>query len=331
MARKPRALIKGGIYHVTSRGNERQAIFRDDQDREQFLESVADSAVIDQVRVYLYCLMPNHFHLLVETPQGNLDRFMGRLLTGYTVYFNRRHQRVGHLMQGRYGAQVVEGNDYLLKLSRYIHLNPVQVHDIREWPLTERLRLLRNYRWSSFREYAGTAKLSGWLAMGPVLAMIAGGNAANQNKTYAHYVESGLAKTDDDFVRLMDERGVAIGSDSFIETIKNLHGQKAAESLKREDVSFRQIRIHKSVTEVEAAVQEIIGDRWGQFEAYKAGRVVRGFTAWALRKYAGLTQREIADRVRVGTGSAVSHMIRSAMGSSEVVAWQQALDSRFKG
>ena len=160
MARKPRALITGGIYHVTSRGNERQAIFRDDRDREQFLENLADSAAIYQVRVYLYCLMPNHFHLLVETPQGNLDRFMGRLLTGYTVYFNRRHQRVGHLMQGRYGAQVVEGNDYLLKLSRYIHLNPVQVHDISEWPLTERLRLLRDYRWSSFQESGGPGKRS---------------------------------------------------------------------------------------------------------------------------------------------------------------------------
>lgn len=331
MARKPRALIKGGIYHVTSRGNERQAIFRDDRDRERFLDSLADSAATYQVRIYLYCLMPNHLHLLVETPLGNLDRFMGSLLTGYTVYFNRRHQRVGHLMQGRYGAQVVEGNEYLLKLSRYIHLNPVQIYKIRELPLNERLRLLRDYRWSSFREYVGKAKPSGWLAMEPVLAMVEGGLTAGQSKAYARYVEAGLAKTDEEFVRLMGERGVAIGSDPFVETVKNLHGQKAAELLKREDVSFRQIRIRKSVKEVESAVREVVGDRWEQFEAYKAGRVVRGFTAWALRKYAGLTQREIAGRVGVKTGSAVSHMIGGALAAPEAEAWCQALDSRFKG
>ena len=100
-------MIEGGIYHITSRGNDRQTIFRDAQDRERFLERLADSAQDYQVRIYLFCLMPNHVHLLLETPLGNLDRFMGSLLTGYAVYFNRRHQRVGHLMQGRYGAQVV--------------------------------------------------------------------------------------------------------------------------------------------------------------------------------------------------------------------------------
>lgn len=78
--------------------------------------------------------MSNHVHLLVETPLGNLNRFMGSVLTGYTVYFNRRHRRVGHLMQGRYGAQVVEGNDYLLKLSRYIHLNLVHVRGVEGLP-----------------------------------------------------------------------------------------------------------------------------------------------------------------------------------------------------
>jgi len=131
MARKPRALFEGAIYHVTSRGNERRETFRDDRDRERFLERLADSALSHQVRVFLYCLMPNHFHFLVETPLGNLDRFMGSFLTGYTVYFNKRHDRSGHLFQGRYAAQLVEGNDYLLKLSRYVHLNPVQVEGLR--------------------------------------------------------------------------------------------------------------------------------------------------------------------------------------------------------
>lgn len=330
MARKPRALFEGGIYHVTSRGNERQAIFRDDRDRNRFLERLADSAATYQVRVYLYCLMPNHFHLLVETPLGNLDRFMGSLLTGYTVYFNRRYQRVGHLMQGRYGAQVVEGNQYLLKLSRYIHLNPVQTKGIVERPLSERLRLLRNYPWSSLQEYVGKSKPCGWLSRGPVLAQVAGSYKINQANTYARYIEAGLAKTDEEFIRLMRKRGMAIGSDSFVENVKKLQRQEATKSLKREDVSFRHLRTWKSAEDVEAAVQEIVGPRWEQFKDRRGGAVVRGFTAWALRKYGGLTQRDIAPRVGVSTGAGVSLMISKTAKSPEAEQWRQALDLRFK-
>lgn len=331
MARKPRALVAGGIYHVTSRGNERQAIFRDDHDRVRFLERLAESASTHQVRVYLYCFMPNHVHLVVETPLANLDRFMGSLLTGYTVYFNHRHGRTGHLMQGRYGARMVEGNDYLLKLSRYVHLNPVQVQESRELPWKERLRLLRIYPWSSFREYAGRSAPVGWLETGPVLVMVAEGRKAGRAQAYARFVETGLAKTDEEFVRLMKEGGVAIGSDGFVENAKNLHVRKAAASLRREDVSFRQIRIRKSAAEVETAVREATGARWAQFGEYKAGRVVRGFTAWALQKHAGLTQRQIAERFGVGTGSAVSRMVDRALGSPETERWRKALESRFKG
>ncbi|HPC19865.1 MAG TPA: transposase [Kiritimatiellia bacterium] len=331
MARRPRALIAGGIYHVTSRGNERLAIFRDDRDRARFLNNLADSSETYQVRIYLYCLMPNHAHLVVETPLGNLDRFMGSLLTGYAVYFNRRHERTGHLMQGRYDARMVEGNNYLLKLSRYVHLNPVKVQETRELPLRERLRLLRDYPWSSFQEYAGVIPPVGWLATGPVLAMVAEGRNANRAKAYARFVETGLAKTDEEFVRLMEDGVMAIGSDKFVETVKNQHLRKAADALKREDVSFRQIRVHKEVAEVEVAVRDATGKRWAQFDEYKAGRVVRGFTAWALRKYAGLTQRQIAERVGVGTGSAVSRMIGESLESPEADRWRKMIDLRFKG
>lgn len=331
MARKPRALIEGGIYHITCRGNERQAIFRDDRDRKRFLDRLADSAESHQVRVYLFCLMPNHLHLLVETPLANLDRFMGSLLTGYTVYFNRRHRRIGHLMQGRYGAQVVEGNEYLLKLSRYVHLNPVQVQGMREKPLRERLQKLHEYPWSSLWEYAGNAAPSGWLTTGPVLAMMSVTGKGNQAKAYVRYVEAGLAKTDDEFIRLMGQHGVAIGSESFVESVKNLHGQQAAARLKREDVSFRQIRIRKEPKEVEAAVRNIVGDRWNSVSGEKADAVVRGFAAWALRKYSGLTQRDIAPRVGVQSGAAVSMMMRASLKSSEAAPWRHALDLNLKG
>ena len=95
--------------------------------------------------MYLFCLMSTHFHLVVETPRGNLGRFMQGVLTGYGVYYNRRHRSHGHVTQGRYGARLVEGDAYLLKLSRYVHLNPVKIARVRSKPMPERLQMLREY------------------------------------------------------------------------------------------------------------------------------------------------------------------------------------------
>jgi putative transposase len=125
MARPLRVEYGGAIYHITVRGNARQKIFRGDLDRRTLLKRLSLSVRSYGVRVFLYCLMDNHFHLVLETPRANLGRFMQSVLTGYTVSYNLRHRRCGHLFQGRYGARLVAGDDYLLKLSRYVHLNPV--------------------------------------------------------------------------------------------------------------------------------------------------------------------------------------------------------------
>ena len=131
MARPLRIHFPGAIYHVSSRllgswKSEKSQLFRDARDRERFLERLRQSVKDFEVRLYLYCMMSNHFHLLVETPRGNLSKFMQSLNTGFTIYYNRCHQRHGHLLDGRYKAELVAGDEYLLKLSRYIHLNPVK-------------------------------------------------------------------------------------------------------------------------------------------------------------------------------------------------------------
>ena len=112
---------------MTACGNRRSDIFRKDQDRERFIGQLAESVRLYDVRLYLFCLMTNHVHLVVETPQANLSRFMQRLQTAYTVYFNRRYNQSGHLFQGRFGSSVVDEDEYVLDLSRYVHLNPVFV------------------------------------------------------------------------------------------------------------------------------------------------------------------------------------------------------------
>src|SRR3989338_3441126 len=140
MARPLRIEYPGAFYHVISRGNEGKAIFKGESDYELFLKTLQDSSSRFDILVHAYCLMPNHLHLLVQTKDSNLSQFMKRLLGVYTIRFNRRHKRCGHLFQGRYKAYLIDQDSYFLQLSRYIHLNPVKA------------KLSANpedYRWSS--------------------------------------------------------------------------------------------------------------------------------------------------------------------------------------
>jgi putative transposase len=127
MARPLRIQYPGAVYHVTCRGIERRKIFLDDKDRGKFLRLLSLSLNIYSAKLHAYVLMDNHFHLLVETPLGNLGEFMRHFNITYTSYLNRRRRRVGPLYQGRYRSVLVEKEAYLSVLSRYIHLNPIRV------------------------------------------------------------------------------------------------------------------------------------------------------------------------------------------------------------
>jgi REP element-mobilizing transposase RayT len=120
MARPLRVEYPGAVYHVTARGNERRKTFRDDLDRQCFLETLVEAVEQFGLRLHGFCLMPNHYHLLVETPQANLSRGIGWLQTTYSVRFNRRHRRSGHLFQGRFKAHLVEADSYAKTLLRYL-------------------------------------------------------------------------------------------------------------------------------------------------------------------------------------------------------------------
>ncbi|MSR65127.1 MAG: hypothetical protein EXS18_05025 [Verrucomicrobiae bacterium] len=155
MARPIRVEFEGAVYHVMARGIERQTIFRSAQDRALFLETLGESVAQCGLLVHVYCLMPNHYHLVVETPRGNLSRAIGWLQVTYTVRFNRRHRRSGHLFQRRFKAQLVDGEEYGRELVRYVHLNPVRPRRKSDAIAQERVGQLEGYRWSSHRAYAG--------------------------------------------------------------------------------------------------------------------------------------------------------------------------------
>ena len=126
MARALRIELEGAFYHVTSRGNLRDRIFFKDRDKNKFLQILKRTKERYSYVLHAYALMDNHYHLIMETPKGNLSQSMQNINTSYTVYVNRKYQRNGHLFQGRYKAILVDQNEYLLSLSRYIHLNPVR-------------------------------------------------------------------------------------------------------------------------------------------------------------------------------------------------------------
>lgn len=166
MARPLRIEYPGAFYHVTARGNEQKDIFRSRSDREKFLSYLESATERYGAVVHCYCLMGNHYHLLLQTPQGNLSQIMRHINGAYTTYFNVKRKRAGHLLQGRYKAILIEADTYAAELSRYIHLNPVRAGIVAH---------PEEYAWSSYRCFVGRQRRPNWLAtdfiMGSITAM----------------------------------------------------------------------------------------------------------------------------------------------------------------
>jgi len=160
MARPLRVQYAGAIYHVMNRGDRREAVFKDNKDHERFLQTLAEACARTGWQIHAWCLMKNHFHLVIETPQPNLAAGMKWFLGTYTGRFNRRHKFFGHLFGGRYKALAVDGsgNGYLRTICDYVHLNPVRAG------LIKGTQSLEAHRWSSFNDYLkGPRKRPVWL------------------------------------------------------------------------------------------------------------------------------------------------------------------------
>ncbi len=176
MSRPLRIEFAGALYHVTSRGDGREVIFLGDEDRHGFLDVLSEIVRDFNWAVHAYCLMDNHYHLLIETPESNLSKGMRQLNGVYTQRFNRRHGRVGHVFQGRYKAIMVQKESYLLELARYIVLNPVRARLVRtpdQWP------------WSSYRATAGLCTPSSWLTVDWLLLAF----SEHRSEAVRHYMD----------------------------------------------------------------------------------------------------------------------------------------------
>ena len=207
MTRPVRIEFAGALYHVTSRGDRRESIYEDDADRELFLETAGEVIRRFNWVCHAYCLMTNHYHLVIETPDGNLAKGMRQLNGVYTQATNRRPGRVGHLFQGRYKAIVVDRDSYLLELTRYVVLNPVRAAMV-ESPV--------EWRWSSYRDMLGERVPPEWLATDALLAQFSS-ERTEAVRRYVQFVAEGRGA---ESIWNNLKRQIYLGDERFVERMQ---------------------------------------------------------------------------------------------------------------
>jgi REP-associated tyrosine transposase len=247
MSRPLRLQYPGAIYHVTARGNARQALVRDDSDRQRFVATVASMVAQYQVVCHAWVLMNNHYHLLLETPHANLSHALRHLNGVYTQAFNRRHRRVGHLFQGRYKAIVVEKEAYLLELCRYVVLNPVRAKMVTQ---------PRAWKWSSYRATAGVDAAPPWLTVEWVLGQFAR-TRARAHRAYVQFVAAGQTRKVVPWERVQGQ--IYLGGEDFLQQVQERVGTE-----RRAEIPEEQQRPGRPTV---AAILEKIAQGYGQSEA----------------------------------------------------------------
>ena len=286
MARALRIEFEGALYHVTSRGNERKNIFFTKRDYEKFKEYVSEAEKKFRFILHCYVLMTNHYHLLIETPEKNLQRVMHYINSSYSVYTNTKRRRSGHLFQGRYKAIIVDRDNYILELSRYIHLNPVRAKIVGK---------PEDYPYSSYHAYSYGAgdeivSTSGILKLFSDEAKTAQGR-------YKAFVESeletGLASPlnnvhggtflgDEDFI--MDVLG-NLDEESFLQ-YEQIANRKALRLSMSVEVILARLRDHEQISSKQILTKKMN---------------VKKLKVYFLKKYSGATNREISAVVGLKT------------------------------
>ena len=278
MSRPLRLEYPGALYHVTSRGNAKATIYQNDDDRELFVRLLKDEVIQQGWLCYAWCLMDNHYHFLIETPEANLSRGMQRLNGRYTQSFNRSHDRVGHVFQGRYKAILVEKESHLLELCRYVVLNPVRagmVDDVSDWP------------WSSYQDTLCGGKDSKWLAANRVLELFSM-HREEAIQRYRQFVKQGV-EADEPWGELRGQ--IYLGGEEF------LANSKAMLENRQIDADIPSAQSHPARATADQVLRDVasaygldvneILNRRNNSEAYRSG-------VFLLRRVCNLSLKEVA-------------------------------------
>ncbi len=308
MARPLRIEYPGAFYHVTSRGNEQKDVFKSQKDREKFLSYLESATERYGAVIHAYCLLSNHYHILLETPSGNLSQIMRHINGAYTIYFNIKRKRAGHLFQGRFKAILVEADEYATELSRYIHLNPVRAGIVAR---------PEEYQWSSYRYYIGQGKTPEWLKTGFILGYF-GKRAALAEKKYRAFVEDLIGNEYES--PLQGAVGSSIlGSSGFIEEITEVHVRtKAAD---KNIPALRQLTSRPSPEQIINAVKTVFA---------KNEKLVRQASIHICHKYSGVRLREIGSLFDVGETAIVEASRRFSLKMEEDIKLKEMVE-RVKG
>ena len=278
MARKPRIEFEGAFYHVITRGNQRQRVFKDRDDYERYLKILGNYKIQYDYVLYAYVLMSNHIHLLIETKEKPLSKILQGINQSYTIYFNKRYGMVGHLFQGRYKAILCEKDAYLLSLVKYIHLNPIRARVVKSFD---------EYPWSSHRCYVGRVRNGGIVDTEQVLKMFSE-DRGRARRLYRDYMGEGEGVKREDVYSTVSQR--VLGGEQFVKEVLMKTGRAEVWGKKRHEYTL---------LEIGGAVEGVYGVTLRQLREKSKGRIVSGRKVMSLvaREYSYKGQ-EIAEYLR---------------------------------
>lgn len=278
MARPLRIIYPGAFYHVTSRGNERRDIYKSQRDRVKFLSYLESASERYGAVIHAFCLMTNHYHLILETPEGNLSEIMQHINGAYTTYFNVKRKRAGHLFQGRHKSILVEADEYATELSRYIHLNPVRAGIVTR---------PEDFVWSSYPSYIGKSLAPAWLKTDFILGYF-GEKTGDGRKMYRAFVEDMIGKEYKSPLEATFASSI-LGSPDFVEEVATNH---LKENEKDQNIPvIRQLFLRPTLKEIINAVRSVFSDD---------EKLIRLASIHVCHKYSGARLREVASMFKIG-------------------------------
>lgn len=293
MSRPLRIEYPGAYYHVMNRGAARQRVFANDQDRQRFLDLLGQSSQMWGIRVYAYCLMENHYHLLVQTPEAPLSRAMRHIDGIYTQRFNRAHRRDGPLFRGRYRAILIEAEEYFMAVARYIHRNPVP---------SQRDMHMTRYRWSSHRAYLDKKRRPQWLNVDSLLSRF--GKGRQGLSAYRRFMEEGVEEELREFYQGKYLKPILGGKD-FVERVKGKIDERAKRD---EEVSEARRLFRPGIGDIVSATARVYGKREKEFSKKRRGHgnEARAMAIYLCRELGGHKLREIGAAFGLEKYSSVS-------------------------
>lgn len=301
MARPLRIEFPNAIYHVMARGNGRQRIFHADADYQRMTDGLAKTIARTGWQVFAFVWMPNHIHLFVRTPKPNLSVGMQYLLSGYANWYAKRHQRTGHLFQGRFKAELVEDESYFWTLSRYVHLNPVRGKK----PLVDHPS---SWAWSSYPGYCRKSARVDWIEYESVLAAWQGEmGGKDSGLAYRRFVESGLETPPSNPLDNALE-GWLLGSDTFLKKVKKLitNPQHIDQTPKARGLTSL------DANEVITAVAAYFKASPESYQSKRSTATGRDLAAYLAHRRTTATLRELATAFGLSHPDSVSNLIRRA-------------------